>query len=64
VTSVEQLPDGIRAIDTHTAGMSKVTAGYLVEAARPTLVECGPALSIENIITALHGLGMDPGDLA
>ena len=63
-TGIEQLPDGITAIDTRTAGMSKVTAGYLIDAPRPTLVECGPALSIGTVIDALHGLGMDPSDLA
>lgn len=60
----EQLPDGIRAIDTMTAGVTKVTAGYLLDAARPTLVECGPALSVQHVIDGLRDLGMDPGDLA
>src|SRR5688572_8900441 len=64
MTSPEELPGGLRAIDTLTAGMTKVTAGYLIDAPRPTLVECGPALSIENVITALNGLGLDAGDLA
>lgn len=62
--AVEALPEGLRAIDTRTAGMSKVTAGYLIDAPRPALVECGPALSIDHVITTLHDLGMDPGDLA
>ncbi|HVL98387.1 MAG TPA: MBL fold metallo-hydrolase [Egibacteraceae bacterium] len=62
--SVEELPNGLRAVDTRTAGMSRVTAGYLIDAPRPTLVECGPALSVGNVIDALHGLGMDGGDLA
>ena len=61
---LEPLPDGITALDTHTAGMPKVTAGYLIDAPRPTLVECGPALSIDTVIDALHRVGMDPGDLA
>jgi hypothetical protein len=56
--------DGLRTLDTRTAGMSKVTAGYLVEAPRPTLIECGPALSIEHVIESLRDLGMDPDDLA
>ena len=64
MTAVEQLPGGLRAIDTLTAGMTKVTAGYLIDAPRPTLVECGPALSIGNVIEGLRGLGLDPGDLA
>lgn len=60
----EELPGGLWAVDTRTAGMSKVTAGYLIDAPRPTLVECGPALSIDAVIDALHRLGMEPGDLA
>src|SRR5688500_17873272 len=64
MSSAEQLPGGLLAIDTMTAGMTKVTAGYLINAPRPTLVECGPALSIENVIEGLRELGMDPGDLA
>jgi glyoxylase-like metal-dependent hydrolase (beta-lactamase superfamily II) len=61
---VEDLGDGIRAVDTGTAGMSKVTAGYLIAAPRPALIECGPALSIDTVIEALTSLGMEPGDLA
>ena len=64
MTTVERLPGGLTAIDTLTAGMTKVTAGYLLDAPRPTLVECGPALSISTVIEGLRGLGMDPGDLA
>jgi glyoxylase-like metal-dependent hydrolase (beta-lactamase superfamily II) len=55
---------GLRTIDTRTAGMNQVTAGFLIDAPRPTLVECGPALSIDNVIGSLHELGMDAGDLA
>ena len=62
--TLQDLPGGLRAVDTLTAGMTKVTAGYLIDAPRPTLVECGPALSIDNVIEALHELGMDGGDLA
>jgi glyoxylase-like metal-dependent hydrolase (beta-lactamase superfamily II) len=53
-----------QVVDTLTAGMRKVTAGYLIDAPRPTLIECGPALSIDNVIASLRGRGMDPGDLA
>jgi glyoxylase-like metal-dependent hydrolase (beta-lactamase superfamily II) len=61
---IEQLPDGLHAIDTQTAGLPNVTAGYLIAAPRPTLVECGPALSVHHVIEALASMGMDPGDLA
>ncbi len=61
---VEQLPDGVLALDTLTAGMTKVTAGYLLQTPRPTLVECGPAVSIGSVIAGLRAVGMDPDDLA
>ena len=61
---VERTSDGYLAIDTLTGGMSKVTAGYLVPAPRPALIECGPALSIDNVIAGLQTLGLDADDLA
>jgi len=51
-------------IDTMTGGMTKVTAGYLIPARRPALIECGPALSIEHTIEGLRAHGLDPDDLA
>lgn len=60
----EDLGGGLRAIDTLTGGMTKVTAGYLLDVPRPTLIECGPALSVGNVIESLRELGMDGGDLA
>lgn len=61
---VEELPGGILQIDTRTAGLSKVTAGYLIPASRPALIECGPALTVDAVVDALTRLGLDPGDLA
>jgi glyoxylase-like metal-dependent hydrolase (beta-lactamase superfamily II) len=61
---VETAGDGLLAVDTLTAGMTRVTAGYLLTAPRPALVECGPARSIGSVIAGLRQLGMDPGDLA
>lgn len=61
---VQDLGDGLRAVDTLTAGMRSVTAGYLLDAPRPTLVECGPAVSVGAVVAALRGLGMEPSDLA
>lgn len=63
-TRVEPLGGGLRAVDTGTAGMSKVTAGYLIDAPRPTLIECGPAKSVDTVISSLRDVGMDPEDLA
>ncbi len=61
---IERYDDGVIAIDTLTAGMTSVTAGYLLTAPRPALIECGPALSIDNVVAGLRALGMDPSDLA
>ena len=58
------LGDGITAIDTRTAGLPNVTAGYLLDAPRPTLIECGPALSVDEVLRALTELGLDGEDLA
>ncbi|MGA1078050.1 MAG: MBL fold metallo-hydrolase [Nitriliruptoraceae bacterium] len=55
---------GALVIDTMTGGLTGVTAGYLVPAARPALIECGPALTIDRTIAALRALGLDPDDLA
>lgn len=57
-------PGGVIAIDTLTAGLTEVTAGYLLEAPRPTLIECGPALTVDAVLAGLRALGLDAGDLA
>lgn len=61
---VEELPGGILQLDTWTAGVSKVTAGFLIQAPRPTLIECGPSLTVDRVIDTLARLGLDPDDLA
>lgn len=61
---IERYDDGVVAIDTLTGGMTSVTAGYLLSAPRPALIECGPALTIDHLIRGLHELGFDPDDLA
>jgi glyoxylase-like metal-dependent hydrolase (beta-lactamase superfamily II) len=61
---IERLPDGTLAIDTLTGGMRSVTAGYLIPAPRPTLVECGPALAVDHVLAGLRSLGLEPDDLA
>lgn len=57
-------PDGVIAIDTLTAGLHEVTAGYLLDAPRPTLIECGPALTVDTVLAGLAAQGLDAGDLA
>jgi glyoxylase-like metal-dependent hydrolase (beta-lactamase superfamily II) len=61
---VTRFEDGVIAIDTLTGGLTSVTAGYLLPAARPTLIECGPALTVEAVLQALDALGLGPQDLA
>lgn len=61
---IERYDDGVIAIDTLTAGFERVTAGYLLDAPRPTLIECGPALTIDAVLRGLAELGLDAGDLA
>jgi glyoxylase-like metal-dependent hydrolase (beta-lactamase superfamily II) len=56
--------DGVVALDTMTGGLTSVTAGYLLAAPRPALIECGPALSIGAVVAGLHAQGLDPDDLA
>jgi glyoxylase-like metal-dependent hydrolase (beta-lactamase superfamily II) len=51
-------------IDTMTAGLTGVTAGFLLPTPRPVLIECGPALTIEATIGALERLGIEPDELA
>lgn len=57
-------PDGTIMLDTGLAGLPRITAAYLIPAARPTLVECGPARSIGSVLSHLDALGVDPDDLA
>jgi glyoxylase-like metal-dependent hydrolase (beta-lactamase superfamily II) len=64
VPPIERYDDGVIAIDTMTGGMTNVTAGYLLDAPRPALVECGPAQGIEHLLAGLDSLGVEPGELA
>ncbi len=56
--------DGIVSFDTLMGGLTDVTAGYLLEAPRPTLIECGPARTIAHLVAGLRAHGLDPDDLA
>ena len=61
---VTPLGHDVFQIDTQMAGYSQITAGYLVRADRPCLVETGTAPSAPVVRDALAGLGVGPGDLA
>jgi glyoxylase-like metal-dependent hydrolase (beta-lactamase superfamily II) len=61
---VTALGHEVYGIDTRMAGHDKITAGYLIRADRPCLVETGTAPSAPVVRDALAGLGIGPGDLA
>jgi glyoxylase-like metal-dependent hydrolase (beta-lactamase superfamily II) len=62
--SVTALGNEVFQIDTRMAGYENITAGYLIRADRPCLVETGTAPSAPLLEQALAGLGVGPGDLA
>jgi glyoxylase-like metal-dependent hydrolase (beta-lactamase superfamily II) len=51
-------------VDTRMAGYDGITAGYLILADRPCLVETGTGPSAPVVRDALAALGVGPGDLA
>ncbi len=58
------LGNEVYQIDTLMAGYDGITAGYLIRADRPCLVETGTAPSAPVVRNALAGLGIGPADLA
>jgi glyoxylase-like metal-dependent hydrolase (beta-lactamase superfamily II) len=63
-TGVTPLGHEVYEIDTRMAGYRQITAGYLILADRPCLVETGTAPSAPVVRDALTSLGVGPGDLA
>jgi glyoxylase-like metal-dependent hydrolase (beta-lactamase superfamily II) len=63
-SGVRALGHEVFEIDTRMAGHDKITAGYLIRAERPCLVETGTAPSAQVVRDALAGLGIGPRDLA
>ena len=63
-TGVTPLGHEVYEIDTRMAGYRQITAGYLIRADRPCLVETGTAPSAPVVRDALASLGVGPGDLA
>ena len=61
---VFEVADGVTAIDTFMGGRERYTAGYLLDADEPTLIETGPTSSVEPVTAALNQLGIDPDALA
>ncbi len=58
------LAPGVVEIDTLLGGWERITAGYLIEGARPVLVETGSQSSVPVLLASLAELGVQPGDLA
>ena len=63
-TGITPLGHEVYEIDTRMAGYRQITAGYLIRADRPCLVETGTAPSAPVVRDALASLGVGPGDLA
>lgn len=63
-TGVTPLGHDVYEIDTRMAGYRQITAGYLILADRPCLVETGTAPSAPVVRDALASLGVGHGDLA
>jgi glyoxylase-like metal-dependent hydrolase (beta-lactamase superfamily II) len=61
---VTALGHEVYQIDTRMAGYDGITAGYLIRADRPCLVETGTAPSAPVVRAALAALGIGPADLA
>src|SRR5271157_5464810 len=62
-TDITDLGHEVFQIDTRMAGYDGITAGYLIRADRPCLVETGTAPSAPVVRDALARLGIGAGDL-
>lgn len=61
---VFEVADGVTAIDTFMGGRARYTAGYLLDADEPTLIETGPTTSVDPVTAALEQLGIASDALA
>lgn len=64
VRAATDLGNGVYAVDTRMSGYEGITAGYVILADRPCLVETGTARSAPLVREALGSLGLGPTDLA
>lgn len=53
-------PDGVEVIDVRLFGAERLSCSYLVGAARPALVETGPATVFETVASELDRRGVEP----
>ncbi len=59
-----EIAPGVIEVDTLLGGWERVTAGYLIVGPEPVLVETGSQSSVDSLLAALAGLGVDAGELA
>ncbi len=64
VDTITDLGDEVFEIDTRMGGHAGITAGYLIRADRPCLIETGTALSAPTVVESLAALGIGPDDLS
>ena len=61
---LDALPESVVGIDTLMGGFTEITAGYLLPAERPALIETGPAKVADAVAAGVAAAGLDPADLA
>jgi glyoxylase-like metal-dependent hydrolase (beta-lactamase superfamily II) len=64
MVAVTTIAPGVIEIDTLLGGWERVTAGYLVGAENPVLVETGSQSSVPVLLEGLVSLGITPGQLS
>ncbi len=54
---------GVATLDLHHLGTPGAICSYLLETPEPTLVDPGPATTLEALLEGVRGTGLDPTDL-
>lgn len=63
MTTIERLAHDLVLIDTGYCGTPATIGVYLLLGERPTLVETGPALTVDAVLEGVKAAGLDPRDL-
>jgi glyoxylase-like metal-dependent hydrolase (beta-lactamase superfamily II) len=63
-TTARTIAPGVIEIDTLLGGWRETTAGYLLDAPSPVLIETGSQSSVDTVVATLSDLGIAAGDLA
>jgi glyoxylase-like metal-dependent hydrolase (beta-lactamase superfamily II) len=64
VALTRQIAPGVTEIDTLLGGRERLTAGYLIDAPAPLLIETGSQSSVNVLLDALRSIGVGPDELA